>query len=94
MKQETVQQTMWLQQRFNVMVGQAHKVSLWVRGMKTVLTTNLGGIRPAPSCLRCFLGHSCQPRLEARKTTLSADRFNLQPVEPTFSPICRRHEVK
>lgn len=94
MKQETVQQTMWLQQRFNVTVGQAHKVSLWVRGMKTILTTNLGGIRAASSCLRCFLGHSCQPRLEAIKATLSADSFNLKPVEPTFSSICRRHEGK
>lgn len=70
MRQETVEQTMWLQQRFNATVGQARKVSLWVRGMKTILTTNLGGIRAAPSCLRYFRGHSSQPRPEARKADL------------------------
>lgn len=37
MKEETVQQTMWPQQRFNITVGQAHKVSFRVGGLKTFL---------------------------------------------------------
>lgn len=65
-KEETVQQTMWPQQRFTITVGQAHKVSFRARGLKTILTANSEGSRAVPSCLCCFLGHPRQPRVETR----------------------------
>lgn len=39
MRQETVQQTMWPQQRLDV-TQVRHKVSLRLKGMKTILTTS------------------------------------------------------